>query len=103
MPIKRFKHTLKRKGELQSYQKLLFYNFNPEAAKNVMCKNLLSISWDGKIYDCDFNQMLEIPVANIYKNIFEINSFEEVSKEIITEIIVLVVPQVLVVLRSSLL
>ncbi len=85
MPIKRFRHTLKRNGELESYKNLLFSNFNPEAAKNVMCKNLLSISWDGNIYDCDFNQMLDIPVANIYKNIFEINSFEEVSKEIITE------------------
>ena len=48
--------------------------------KMLCVKNLLSISWDGKIYDCDFNQMLEIPVKNIYKNIFEINSFEEVSK-----------------------
>ena len=85
MPIKRFRHSLNRKGELQSYLNLLSSNFNPDAAKNVMCKKLLSISWDGKIYDCDFNQMLEIPVANKYKTIFQIKSFEEVSKEIITK------------------
>ena len=85
MPIKRFRHTLKRKGELLSYQELLSSNFNPDAAENVMCKKLLSISWDGKIYDCDFNQMLEMPVANKYKTIFQINNFEEVSKEIITK------------------
>ena len=85
MPIKRFKHTLKRKGELQSYKDLLYSNFNPKAAKNVMCKNLLSISWDGKLYDCDFNQMLEIPVSNINKSIFDINSYDEVAREIITK------------------
>ncbi len=85
MPIKRFKHTLKREGELQSYKNLLYSNFNPKAAKNVMCKNLLSISWDGQLYDCDFNQMLEIPVANIHKSIFDINSYDEVAREIITK------------------
>ncbi len=36
--------------------------FNPAAAMNVMCKNTISIGWDGQIYDCDFNQMLELPV-----------------------------------------
>ena len=84
MPIKRFRHTLERKGELKLYQNLLFSNFNPNAAKNIMCKSLISISWDGKIYDCDFNQMLELPVANKYKSIFQINNFEEVTKKITT-------------------
>ena len=85
MPIKRFRHTLERKGELKLYQNLLFSNFNPNAAKNIMCKSLISISWDGKIYDCDFNQMLELPVANKYKSIFQLNSFEEVTKKITTK------------------
>ena len=84
MPIKRFRHSLDRKGELQSYLNLLSSNFNLRQQK-MLCKKLLSISWDGKIYDCDFNQMLEIPVANLCKTIFQINSFEEVSKEITTK------------------
>ena len=40
MPIKRFRHMLERKGELKLYQNLLFSNFNPNAAKNVMCKKV---------------------------------------------------------------
>ena len=85
MPIKRFRHTLERKGELKPYQNLLFSNFNSNAAKNVMCKSLISISWNGQIYDCDFNQMLELPVENEYKSIFQINNFEEVTKNITTK------------------
>ena len=65
MPIKRFRHSL-NKRRTKILFKLYFLNFNPAAAKNVMCKNL--ISWDGKIYDCDFNQMLELSVGNKYKN-----------------------------------
>ena len=84
MPIKRFEHSLKKKGELKAYLDLLFSNFNAEAANNVMCKNLISISWDGKIYDCDFNQMLELTIANDYKSIFDIKSFEEVTNKIVT-------------------
>ncbi len=61
---------------------MLISSFNTHAASNVMCKSLISISWDGRIYDCDFNQMLELPLIGKYKNILEINSFEEITKEI---------------------
>ena len=50
-----------------------------------MCKSLISISWDGKIYDCDFNQMLELPVDNKSNSIFHLNKFEEVTKNITTK------------------
>lgn len=81
MPIKRFYDLLERQGKLQSYMELLVENFNPHAALGVMCRNLVSISWDGRIYDCDFNQMLEIPLGEKKRSIWDIASFEELSKE----------------------
>ncbi len=63
IPIKRYARYLLKKGKLDDYMRLLADNFNPVAAERVMCKSLLSIGWDGKIYDCDFNQMLEMPAV----------------------------------------
>ena len=63
---------------------LLQDSFNPVAANNVMCKSLVSIGYDGQIYDCDFNQMLEMPLGNKITSIFNIESFEELSTEIAT-------------------
>lgn len=81
MPIKRFYHLLEQQGKLQTYMELLVTNFNPQAALGVMCRNLISISWDGWIYDCDFNQMLEIPLGARKRSIWDIASFEELTKE----------------------
>ncbi len=61
MPIKRFSEQLVRSGELESYMSLLVNHFNPATVDGVMCKELISIGWDGTVFDCDFNQMLEIP------------------------------------------
>ncbi len=63
LPINRFRHTLERDGELQDYQQLLNDNFNPETLPGLMCRHLISVDWMGRIYDCDFNQMLDIPLA----------------------------------------
>ena len=84
MPINRFAHTLKRQGLMNSYINTLRSNFNPEAADNIMCKSLISIGWDGKIYDCDFNQMLNLSIFQKRKNILEYESLEEITKSIIT-------------------
>lgn len=84
MPIKRFLHQLKREGKFQEYMELLVTNFNPQAALGVMCRNLISIGWDGKLYDCDFNQMLEIPIGGRSATIWEIESFEELASETIS-------------------
>jgi radical SAM/Cys-rich protein len=62
MPIRRYLEYLERSGNLQSYMELLAGAFNPAAAEAVMCRNYLSVGWDGQLYDCDFNQMLEMPV-----------------------------------------
>ncbi len=64
MPISRFLEYLIESGNLEGYMEKLVNAFNPAAAKNVMCRNTLSIGWDGYLYDCDFNQMLEIRVKN---------------------------------------
>ncbi|MFK7824646.1 MAG: arsenosugar biosynthesis radical SAM (seleno)protein ArsS [Oligoflexales bacterium] len=77
MPIKRFLFDLKKSKQYDTYMKLLSENFNVSAVPSLMCTNLISISWDGKLYDCDFNQMLELPTGHKAKNIEELNSLSE--------------------------
>ncbi|MER3431958.1 MAG: radical SAM protein [Leptolyngbya sp. ERB_1_1] len=60
MPISRFLEWLESTGNLQSYMELLVNSFNPATINGLMCRNTLSISWDGYLYDCDFNQMLDL-------------------------------------------
>jgi radical SAM/Cys-rich protein len=62
MPISRFLDYLLQEGEYERYMETLVNAFNPEAARGVMCRNLLSVGWDGKLYDCDFNQMLDLGI-----------------------------------------
>ncbi|MCQ9207422.1 MAG: DUF3641 domain-containing protein, partial [Omnitrophica bacterium] len=52
----RFAQHLKIKRVFEKYMKVLTDNFNERAAENIMCRNLLSVRWDGTLYDCDFNQ-----------------------------------------------
>jgi radical SAM/Cys-rich protein len=58
MPIKRFADFLHRREELKDYMELLVRNFNVETVPKLMCLDMISVGWDGKIYDCDFNQQL---------------------------------------------
>nr|UXE44382.1 hypothetical protein Hi04_10k_c2220_00015 [uncultured bacterium] len=62
MPISRFLDDLCSSGKLDAYMEKLVAAFNPAAANKVMCLNTLSVGWDGRLYDCDFNQMLELEV-----------------------------------------
>jgi radical SAM/Cys-rich protein len=62
MPIGRFLEHLERSSNLERYMELLVRSFNPRAADGVMCRTHLSVGWDGTLYDCDFNQMLELAV-----------------------------------------
>ena len=63
MPINRFLNDLYAQGQYEAYMGLLIENFNPHSVEHVMCRGLLSVGWDGRLYDCDFNQMLDLPVA----------------------------------------
>ena len=64
MPINRFKHDLERSGGLTDYMDLLQSSFNPATIESLMCRHLVSVSWEGYLYDCDFNQMLQMRVNN---------------------------------------
>lgn len=64
MPIKRYAKYLQVFGQLESYEELLFESFNAATLLGLMCRNTLSVSWDGKLYDCDFNQMLGMQMRN---------------------------------------
>ena len=60
LPISRFLDYLLQSGNYDAYMKKLVDSFNPVAASNVMCKFTISVGWDGQLFDCDFNQMLEM-------------------------------------------
>lgn len=62
MPIGRFEERLTRSGELEHYRDLLACSFNPGSLDGIMCLTLLSVGWDGMLYDCDFNQVLGLAV-----------------------------------------
>ncbi len=64
MPIKRFGSTLVSKGQFSDYMTLLKDNYKAENLSEVMCRSMVSVDWQGYLYDCDFNQMLDLPVAN---------------------------------------
>ncbi len=83
MPIKRFREQLRRENRESLYMDKLAVAFNPETVPNVMCRNLLSVSWDGRIYDCDFNQMLDLPEGG-GTTVWTIASLDEFSGSRIT-------------------
>jgi len=62
-PVGRYLEFLVQTGNLEDYLLDLERAYNPAAAESVMCRNTVSVGWDGTLYDCDFNQMLELPVA----------------------------------------
>lgn len=82
MPIKRFKERMEEMGKLKDYEALLIEKFNPQAAENVMCKDLISVSWNGRLFDCDFNQALDIPV-NSGKSLWDMTSLMDVDRDIV--------------------
>ena len=63
MPINRFRLHLEKGGQYENYMDKLLGAFNADAAAGVMCRSLISVGHDGTLYDCDFNQMLDMPVA----------------------------------------
>lgn len=62
LPISRFLNFLMMSGNLEEYMEKLIEAFNPAAAMGVMCRNTISVGWDGRLFDCDFNQMLEMEI-----------------------------------------
>jgi len=79
MPIKRFADFLDRNGKRADYVKLLVEHFNPATVSGLMCRSLVSVGWDGVLYDCDFNQMLEIGMDGLGLTVWDLASFSDIS------------------------
>ena len=84
LPISRFLEYLIASGNYEDYMYRLVEAYNPAAASNVMCKNTLSISWEGYLYDCDFNQMLDLKVAHPIQHIDNFDLTQLQTREIVT-------------------
>jgi radical SAM/Cys-rich protein len=82
LPISRFLEYLIASENYEDYMYALVKAYNPSAVKNVMCTNTISVSWDGWLYDCDFNQMLDMKVASKIKHIKEFNEPKLEEREI---------------------
>ena len=83
VPISRFLEYLVKSNKYEEYMETLLNSFNPEAAANVMCKNTISVSWDGYLYDCDFNQILELKVGTKAQHLSDFNFNELNNRNII--------------------
>jgi len=76
MPISRFLEWLEISGNLQAYMELLVNAYNPATVPGLMCRNTLSVGWDGRVYDCDFNQMLELDARYADGRVAHIRDFD---------------------------
>ncbi len=84
LPISRFLEFLEAEGRTHEYLERLANAFNPAAAAGVMCRNTISVGWDGTLYDCDFNQMLEMPVSpRAPRTVFDFDVAELEAREIV--------------------
>ncbi|MGH7512094.1 MAG: arsenosugar biosynthesis radical SAM (seleno)protein ArsS [Gemmatimonadales bacterium] len=84
MPISRFLEHLEEKGQTETYLARLAQGFNPAAAAGVMCRSTLSVAWDGTLHDCDFNQMLDLPLADgLPRDIREFDSARLATRPIV--------------------
>jgi radical SAM/Cys-rich protein len=84
MPIGRFKDFLQRTGNLVKYLDKLSCAFNPRTLDGVMCRSLVNVGWDGALYDCDFNQVLGLPVSPETSRHIRDFDFDALSKRKIT-------------------
>lgn len=82
LPISRFLDYLIASENYEEYMHMLVEAFNPEAAKNVMCRHTLSVSWEGFLFDCDFNQMLDLKVKSPKPHVSSFNLTELQQREI---------------------
>ena len=82
MPIARFADQLRRLGEHDRYMGVLVNHFNAATVQGLMCRHLVSVGWDGLLYDCDFNQMLDLPIgAPGARDIWELGDVRRLADE----------------------
>jgi len=82
VPLGRFKNWLERSGNLEGYLQKLASSFNPCAIDGVMCRTLISVSWDGFFYDCDFNLAADIPMGRKRMHISELEELPQPGSQI---------------------
>lgn len=78
-PIGRFREYLEAKGAYERYLAMLATSFNAEAARNIMCRTLVSVDWKGFLYNCDFNQAVGLPITGSNGEILKIDDLEEAA------------------------
>ncbi len=79
MPIQRFGSTLISQGRFDQYMQLLKDNYQAENLTGLMCRNTLSIDWQGYVYDCDFNQMLNLPLGANHQKTTHISALNDLT------------------------
>ncbi len=85
MPIARFLDWLRRSGNETAYMQKLVNAYNPNTISGLMCRNLISVDWRGNLYDCDFNQMLELNLSeNLPQTIFDFDLEKLEKRQIVT-------------------
>lgn len=84
IPISRFLEWLDESGNLQGYMETLVDAFNPGAVQGLMCRDTVSVGWDGRLYDCDFNQMLELSPNVARPNVRDFDAETWASRRIVT-------------------
>ena len=84
MPIRRFAHTLEREGQMDAYHELLVNHFNPDTVSELMCRSLVSVGYDGRLHDCDFNQMLDLPIGDRARTIWDVETLSELEGDRVT-------------------
>lgn len=82
LPINRYLTQLQKKGRFESYMELLVNSFNPATLDGLMCRHQISVGYDGKVYDCDFNQMLELLIPS-FGSIKEFDYDKFINRKII--------------------
>ena len=84
VPLGRFRNWLIKTGNFDPYLKKLISNFNPYAVEGVMCRSLISVSWDGYLFDCDFNLARRIYMAHRKTHVSEMSGAPEPGSPIAT-------------------
>ena len=83
LPVSRFLDYLVESGNYAGYMEKLVSAFNPAAAAGVMCRDTISVGWDGGLYDCDFNQMLDLPVASPSRHIRDFDAADLARRTVV--------------------
>ncbi len=85
LPIARYADYLDAQGKYDEYMSLLVAHLNPETVKGLMCRSLVSVGWDGTVYDCDFNQMLELPLGGrARRTVFDLDTLALEGQKVAT-------------------